>query len=182
MRKTWIIVAAGVLVAGLLCLSWEGRVSADMPMVQNATGMNPLLAGLYYSQNFPGAEGPAQVLWNITADGQIFESTAVDQGGPTGLTFANGHGTWVKIGPRTIASTNLLMGYDPAQGGLHVWNLKINAIFEFSRDCQTFTIYQTNSVYSADQDPFDPDEVPAILPPTEIPPYTGKRVNVELPE
>ena len=181
MRRTFIIMAASVALACMFWLSWDGRASAEMPTVSYVTGVNPPLAGLYYSREFPGAAGPVQALWNITADGNVFGSTGVDQGGPTGLTFANGHGTWVRSDTRSIATTSLLFGYDPAQAGLHVWNLKVNAEFQFSQDYQTFTIYQTNTIYSADQDPCDPDEVP-LMGPFDLPPYTGQRVNAELPE
>lgn len=71
-----------------------------------------------------------------------------------------GHGTWKKTGPQEITADSIVYSKNPETGALE-WIMRIPAVFTFNNDFTTATSTFGAVGYFPDQDPLDPQEVPA---------------------
>ena len=112
-------------------------------------------------------------LISLTADGN-WSGTHAQQQAPD-LSFSDQHGVWKRSGRREITATVLDFDLDPATGQA-VEVVRVRYIVTFSTDLQTVAGESVGKAFALDQDPLDPDEIPAR---SFEGTFTGRRVTVE---
>ena len=89
--------------------------------------------------------------------------------------FSDQHGVWARSGWRDITAEVLDFNLDTLTG-VHTDIVRVRYVVRFSKDLQSVTGTQRGRVFALDQDPLDPEAVPA----TEFgSPFSGRRVTVE---
>lgn len=148
-------------ITSLAGLMWSRSAWADSK--GNDTGGDAFgekVAGTYFlkvqHQDFP----LALALVTLTRDGGFISNDTSDQGAG-GLVTKDGpvQGTWKKAGPRRIKARTLYFAYDP--NGMPIWIARTSGEFEFDRHFNTGTGTLTVHRFTLDQDPLDPNELPA---------------------
>jgi len=89
--------------------------------------------------------------------------------------FSDQHGVWARSGWREITAEVLDFNLDTVTG-VHTDIVRVRYVVRFSKDLQSVTGTQRGRVFPLDQDPLDPEAVPA----TEFgSTFSGRRVTVE---
>ena len=134
------------------------------------------IAGLYLTRHITDAGRPgASRLISLTAGGN-WASTHSGQHDTTGFTrFSDQHGVWARSGWREITAEVVDFNLD-APTGAPTDVVRVRYVVEFSKDFQSITGTQVGRVFPLDQDPFDPEAVPAVQFDSF---FTGRRVTVE---
>ena len=114
-------------------------------------------------------------LISLTAEGNwaSTHSGQHDTFGPA--RFSDQHGVWARSGWREITAEVVDFNLDAATGA-HTDIVRVRYVVQFSKDLQSITGTQMGRVFPLDQDPFDPEAVPAIQFDSI---FTGRRVTVE---
>ena len=155
MRKLTIIVG---LLAAFLWAAWTlspfKPVRADGP--RQATGIGKLVAGTYLL-------GPFPELGTFTADGSYVLTHVASFGDHPAAAFQSPeHGAWRQSGPRQVTSRSLSFAFDDE--GTHFATSRFDIVWDFDDatfQSGTLTLLSTD-IFSADQDPLDPDEEPFL--------------------
>ena len=114
-------------------------------------------------------------LISLTAEGNwaSTHSGQHDSFGPA--RFSDQHGVWARSGWRGVTAEVVDFNLDAATGA-HTDIVRVRYVVHFSKDFQSITGTQRGRVFPLDQDPLDPDAVPAVQFGS---PFTGRRVTVE---
>ena len=88
--------------------------------------------------------------------------------------FSDQHGIWARSGWREIMAEVVDFNLDAF--GVHTDIVRVRYVVEFSKDLQSITGTQRGRVFPLDQDPLNPDAVPAMQFDSI---FTGRRVTVE---
>ena len=134
------------------------------------------IAGVYLIRHLTD-EGTTSAfrLISLTAEGN-WASTHSGQHDIFGAArFSDQHGVWARSGWREITAEVVDFNLDPATGA-HTDIVRVRYVVEFSKDLQSITGTQMGRGFPLDQDPFDPEAVPAIQFDSI---FTGQRVTVE---
>ena len=89
--------------------------------------------------------------------------------------FSDQHGVWVRSGWRELTAEVVDFNLD-ALTGAHTDIVRVRYVVQFSKDLQSVTGMQRGRVFPLDQDPLDPEAVPAMEFDSL---FTGRRVTVE---
>jgi len=133
------------------------------------------IAGVYLIRHLTDEGTPTSFrLISLTAEGNwaSTHSGQHDTFGPA--RFSDQHGVWARSGWREITAEVIDFNLDAASGA-HTDIVRVRYVVHFSKDLQSITGTQTWRVFPLDQDPFDPDAVPAIQFDSI---FTGQRVTV----
>ena len=130
---------------------WSLSPSASLADV-GANGIARKVAGTWLFD--PASD--FQVLMNINADGRLIWSNSVEYNPafPNGAVF----GVWTRTGKREITTSELGFLYDA--NGVHVFTGRVRQVFRFDREFQSISAEFTEDIFTPDQDPTDPSEVP----------------------
>lgn len=134
------------------------------------------IAGVYLIRHLTAEGTPgAYRLISLTAGGN-WASTHSGQHDTTGFArFSDQHGVWVRSGWREITAEVVDFNLD-ATTGAHTDVVRARYVVEFSKNFQSISGTQRGRVFPLDQDPFDPEALPAAQ---FASPFTGQRVTVE---
>ena len=88
--------------------------------------------------------------------------------------FSDQHGVWARSGWREIMAEVIDFNLD-ALTGVHTDIVRVRYVVEFSKDLQSITGTQRGRVFPLDQDPLDPEAVPAVQFDST---FRGRRVTV----
>lgn len=89
--------------------------------------------------------------------------------------FSDQHGVWVRSGWREMTAEVVDFNLDAATGA-HTDIVRVRYVVQFSKDLQSVTGTQRGRVFPLDQDPLDPEAVPAMEFDSI---FSGQRVTVE---
>ncbi len=89
--------------------------------------------------------------------------------------FSDQHGVWARSGWREITAEVMDFNLD-ALTGVHTDIVRVRYVVQFSKDLQSVTGMQQGRVFPLDQDPLDPEAVPALEFGST---FSGRRVTVE---
>ncbi len=89
--------------------------------------------------------------------------------------FSDQHGVWARSGWREITAKVMNFNLD-ALTGVHTGIARVRYVVRFSKDLQSITGTQRGWVFALDQDPLDPEAVPALEFAST---FSGRRVTVE---
>ncbi len=89
--------------------------------------------------------------------------------------FSDQHGVWARSGWREITAEVVDFNLD-ALTGAHTDIVRVRYVVQFSKDLQSVTGTQRGRVFPLDQDPLDPEAVPAMEFDSI---FSGQRVTVE---
>ena len=89
--------------------------------------------------------------------------------------FSDQHGVWARSGWREITAEVVDFNLD-ALTGAHTDIVRVRYVVQFSKDLQSVTGTQRGRVFPLDQDPLDPEAVPAMEFDST---FSGQRVTVE---
>ena len=89
--------------------------------------------------------------------------------------FSDQHGVWARSGWREITAEVVDFNLD-ALTGVHTDIVRVRYVVQFSKNLQSVTGTQRGRVFPLDQDPLDPEAVPAMQFDSL---FTGRRVTVE---
>ena len=142
------------------------------------------LAGAYLVDRGPAGRG----LLNIMADGNIFSEETNDFGDGVPNAFQSGsRGSWKRTGRREIKYTFFVFGYDV--NGINTTTVVVLNTASINksdkskkskkskkRSFDRWNVTGGFEVFTADQDPLDPNEVPFFA--AEVPPFSARRIPV----
>ena len=134
------------------------------------------IAGVYLIRHLTD-EGTTSAfrLISLTAEGN-WASTHSGQHDTFGSArFSDQHGVWARSGWREITAEVIDFNLDPTTGA-PTDIVRVRYVVQFSKDFQSITGTQMGRGFPLDQDPFDPEAVPAIQFDSI---FTGRRVTVE---
>ena len=114
-------------------------------------------------------------LISLTAEGNWASTHSGQHDIANSARFSDQHGVWARSGWREITAEVIDFNLDAATGA-HTDIVRVRYVVQFSKDLQSVTGTQRGRVFPLDQDPFDPDAVPAVQFDS---PFTGQRVTVE---
>ena len=134
------------------------------------------IAGVYLIRHHADDGTPSSFrLISLTAGGN-WASTHADQHDIFNpARFSDQHGVWARSGWRGVTAEVVDFNLDAATGA-HTDIVRVRYVVHFSKDFQSITGTQRGRVFPLDQDPLDPDAVPAVQFGS---PFTGRRVTVE---
>ena len=134
------------------------------------------IAGVYLIRHLTDEGTPTSFrLISLTAEGNwaSTHSGQHDTFGPA--RFSDQYGVWARSGWREITAEVIDFNLDAATGA-HTDIVRVRYVVQFSKDFQSITGTQRGRGFPLDQDPFDPEAVPAIEFDSL---FSGQRVTVE---
>ena len=167
----------------VLCLGLVNLSFSDDPIRLESWRQRPnegnfaqRIAGVYLIRHYTDEGTPSSFrLISLTAGGN-WASTHSDQHDRANpARFSDQHGVWARSGWRNITAEVVDFNLDAATGA-HTDIVRARYVVQFSKDLQSITGTQVGRVFPLDQDPFDPDAVPAIQFDST---FSGRRVTVE---
>jgi len=134
------------------------------------------IAGVYLIRHLTDEGTPSSFrLISLTAEGN-WASTHSGQHDILGpARFSDQHGVWARSDWREITAEVVDFNLD-ATTGAHTDIVRVRYVVQFSKDLQSITGTQMGRVFPLDQDPFDPDAMPAMQFDSM---FSGQRVTVE---
>lgn len=157
--KTLKVAGLYFCIAALLVgvLYWRGAAASG-----HYLGMGQRVAGTYF-----GTAGADRVLFTIMADGGLVLTDTNNFGGAAGGLFgSSAHGSWERTGAREITIAAIELGFDV--DGVHVLTFKAAGTLIFDKEFHRVEALAEIAVFTADQNPLDPDEAPIDLIPVVI--------------
>ncbi len=134
------------------------------------------IAGVYLIRRLTDEGTPSSFrLISLTAEGHWASTHSGQHDSFGSARFSDQHGVWARSGWREITAEVVDFNLDAATGA-HTGIVRVRYVVQFSKDLQSLTGTQMGRVFPLDQDPFDPDAVPAFRFGS---PFSGRRVTVE---
>ncbi len=171
--------SSGLLAWGLILVCCLGLVdpafSASWRHRPDEGNFAQRIAGVYLirHQTDEGEPGSFRLI-SLTAGG-IWASTNSNQHDLFSPSrFSDQHGVWERTGWREIMAEVVDFNLD-ALTGVHTDIVRVRYVVQFSKDLQSITGTQQGRVFPLDQDPLDPEAVPAAQFGSV---FTGRRVTV----
>lgn len=152
---------AVVLLNGILLLrpAWEGRPAEASRRTHTSGGFGKRIAGTYLYTLSLGDDVQLVGLATFGREGTV---VTTDSGDSLflGTTQSPGHAAWAQVGHQEIALTQFELDYDEA--GVLTSFFKASGDLSFDTTFSEFMGQFVVEVFSADQDPLDPDAEPVI--------------------
>ena len=167
-----------VFCLGLVNLSFSGDAIRLESWRQrpNEGNFAQRIAGVYLIRH-PTDEGTPSPfrLISLTAGGNWASTHSGQHDIFNSARFSDQHGVWARSGWREITAEVVDFNLDAATGA-HTDIVRVRYVVQFSKDLQSIAGTQMGRVFPVDQDPLDPDAVPAMQFDSI---FTGRRVTVE---
>ncbi len=133
------------------------------------------IAGVYLIRHRTAEGTPSSFrLISLTAGGNWAGTHSEQNDISNSARFSDQHGVWARSGWREITAEVVDFNLDAATGA-HTDIVRVRYVVEFSKDLRSITGTQMGRVFPVDQDPLDPEAVPAMQFDSI---FTGRRVTV----